>query len=137
MTTTHITSRRRLTTAALLVSAGAGVAALFGPPATADAAPVPEPDLYVSIAYSPSKQFWGLSSNVTRPLASGEALQRCGSKASDCQIVVVAKNGCAALAVDGTRFFGGTGPSYSAANADARAGLFGSGTIKASQCVIR
>lgn len=81
--------------------------------------------------------YGGLSSNMTQQVASSEAVQRCSTKASDCQVVVVAKNGCAALAVDGTRFFSGTGPSYAAANNDARQGLHGYGVIKANQCVIR
>lgn len=142
MTTTQPTSRRRLFAAALLVTAGAGLASIAGQP-TADASPttVPAPppasDRYVAIAYGPSIQFTGVSISTTSQAASGEALYRCSSKARDCQVVVVAKNGCAALAVDGTRFFGGTGPSYAAANDDARLGLFNSGTIKANQCVVR
>lgn len=141
MTTKRPTSRRGILAAAVLVSAGAGVAGLVGP-ATAGAAPttVPAPppasDRYVAIAYAPSNQFSGLSINATRQIAASEAMNRCSSKASDCQVVVVWKNGCAALAVDGTRFFGGAGPTYAAANSDARLGLGGYGTIKASQCVV-
>lgn len=140
--TTH-TNRRRIAAAGLLISAGAGFAALIGSPATAGASPVTRPapppasDRYVAIAYAPSTQFWGLSINATESGAKNEAVYRCSTKARDCQVVVVAKNSCAALAVDGTRFFGGIGPSYAAANADARLGLFNSGTIKASQCVVR
>lgn len=142
MTTTQTASRRRLAAAALLVSAGAGLAAMAGQ-ATAGASPttVPAPppasDRYVAIAYGPSIQFTGVSINTTKQAASNEAVYRCSSKARDCQVVVVAKNSCAALAVDGTRFFGGIGPSYAAANSDARLGLFNSGTIKANQCVVR
>lgn len=143
MTTKQSTSRRRLVAAALLVSAGAGVAGLVGPMATANAtpttvpAPPPASDRYVAIAYSPSIQFTGLSINASKQGAANEALYRCSTKARDCQVVVNWKNGCAALAVDGTRFFGGAGPSYAAANNDARSGLGGFGTIKASQCVVR
>ena len=143
MTTTQTPARRRLVAAALLVSAGAGVAGLLGPLATANAAPVtvpappPASDRYVAIAYAPSTQFSGLSINTSKQAASNEAVYRCSTKARDCQVVVVAKNSCAALAVDGTRFFGGIGPSYAAANNDARLGLNGYGAIKASQCVVR
>jgi hypothetical protein len=35
---------------------------------------------------------------MTQQVASSEAVQRCSTKASDCQVVVVAKNGCVALA---------------------------------------
>lgn len=131
----------RAAAAALLVSAGAGLAALAGSQPVANAEPVlvpaPSPDRYVAIAYSPGTQLWGLSSNKTQQVASSEAISRCSYKASDCQVVVVAKNACAALAVDGTQFFGGVGPTYAAANSDARLGLFGAGVIKANQCVIR
>lgn len=141
MTTTQSTSRRRIVAAALLVSAGAGVAGLMGPQASATPVTVPAPppasDRYVAIAYSPGNQFWGLSINTTQQAASNEAVYRCSTKARDCQVVVVAKNSCAALAVDGTRFFGGIGPSYAAANNDARLGLNGYGSIKASQCIVR
>jgi hypothetical protein len=141
MSTTHFTPRRRLAAAALLVSAGASIAGLVGPQANAApvTAPAPPPasDRYVAIAYAPSNQFWGLSINTTRQAASNEAAYRCSAKARDCQVVVVAKNSCAALAVDGTRFFGGIGPSYAAANNDARLGLHGYGSIKASQCIVR
>lgn len=142
MTTKQSTSRR-LVAAALLVSAGAGVAGLLGPMATANAtpttvpAPPPASDRYVAIAYSPSIQFTGLSINASKQGAANEALYRCSTKARDCQVVINWKNGCAALAVDGTRFFGGAGPSYAAANNDARSGLGGFGAIKASQCVVR
>jgi Domain of unknown function (DUF4189) len=136
------TSRRRLTAAALLISTGAGLAAMAGPPVTAHADPVvrpaPSADRFVAIAYSPGTQIWGLSANKdNQQAASSEAISRCSYKASDCQVVVVAKNSCAALAVDGTRYFGGSGPTYAAANQDARLGLFGSGSIKANQCPIR
>ncbi|BDX35036.1 hypothetical protein TUM20985_55830 [Mycobacterium antarcticum] len=139
MTTTPHTSRRRLAAAALLISAGAGMAAMAGQGTAAASpttvpAPPPTSDRYVAIAYGPSIQFTGVSINTTQQAASSEAVYRCSSKARDCQVVVVAKNGCAALAVDGTRFFGGIGPSYAAANGDARLGLFNSGTIKANQC---
>jgi hypothetical protein len=142
MTTTQTTSRRRIFAAALLVSAGAGLASIAGQPTagaspTTVPAPPPASDRYVAIAYGPSIQFTGVSINTTKQAASNEAVYRCSSKARDCQVVVVAKNGCAALAVDGTRFFGGIGPSYAAANDDARAGLFNSGSIKANQCVVR
>jgi Domain of unknown function (DUF4189) len=144
MTTTATPSRRRLVAAALLVSAGAGLAGALGAPATATAgpqvtvpAPPPASDRYVAIAYAPSNQFSGLSINTSRQAATNEAVYRCSTKARDCQVVVVAKNACAALAVDGTRFFGGIGPSYAAANNDARLGLHGYGAIKASQCIVR
>lgn len=142
MSTTH-TSRHRIAAASLLIGVGAGFAALLGSPAANAGpqitvpAPPPASDRYVAIAYAPSIQFSGLSINKTEGGARSEAVNRCSSKARDCQVVVVAKNSCAALAVDGTRFFGGIGPSYAAANADARLGLFNSGTIKASQCVVR
>lgn len=142
MSTTQSPSRLRLAAAALLVTAGAGLATMVGQ-ATAGASPttVPAPppasDRYVAIAYAPSIPFTGVSINTTNQAASNEAVYRCSSKARDCQVVVVAKNGCAALAVDGTRFFGGIGPSYAAANDDARLGLSNAGTIKANQCVVR
>ena len=136
------TVSRRAAAAALLVSAGAGLAAVAGSQPIANAEPVlvpaPSADRYVAIAYSPGTQIWGLSANKSnQQVASSEAISRCSYKARDCQVVVVAKNACAALAVDGTRFFGGVGPTYAAANADARLGLFNSGTIKANQCPIR
>lgn len=135
----RLSSRRAA--AALAVSAGAGLAALIASPAVANADPIlvpaPSADRYVAIAYSPGTQLWGLSSNDTQQRASSEAVQRCSYKASDWRVVVVAKNACAALAVDGTRFFGGIGPTYAAANNDARQGLHGYGAIKANQCVIR
>lgn len=138
--TARFTSRRAAA-AALFVSAGAGLAAPAGPHPIAGADPVwvpaPSPDRYVAIAYSPGTQLWGLSSNTTQQVASSEAIARCSYKANDCQVVVVAKNACATLAVDHTRFFGGTGPTYAAANNDARQGLFGAGVIKANQCPIR
>ena len=142
MSVKQFTSRRRLVAAALLVSAGAGVAGLVGPAAAGAApitvpAPPPASDRYVAIAYAPSIQFTGLSINTTRQAAANEAMSRCSTKARDCQVVVNWKNGCAALAVDGSRFFGGAGPSYAAAHNDARLGLNGYGAIKASQCVVR
>ena len=137
------TSRRQLATLALFVSAGAGLAGLLGTgtahagPQVTVPAPPPASDRYVAIDYAPSTQFTGLSINTTQQGAASEATARCATKAGDCQVVVVAKNACVALAVDGTRFFGGIGATYAAANGDARQGLFGAGAIKASQCVVR
>lgn len=133
MTTTSHTSRRRLMAATLLVTAGAGAAAMVGPQATAVAAPA---DQYVAVSYSPVDKAAGLSIDKNLDVAIRGSLAKCGIKAGHCVNLAWSKNGCVALAVNGDYYYGWHGASY----AEAQNGALqraGGGHIMMSQCIVR
>ena len=123
-------SVKRLTA---LIAGGAAAAAGFGALAIAPAGA--SADTYVAIAYSEDAGVSGWANNAsTRADAESMAMSHCADYGgTDCTIVVWAKNGCGALAVDGSNWAPGLGATLAAAEADALKDN-GGGSIEVSKC---
>jgi hypothetical protein len=111
MTTTKNTVRRAA--AAMLVAIGAVVATGLGAAPQAAAAV----DTFVAISYSLDTGEWSWGNNVANlDQAKARSMGEClNHHTNHCVTVSWAQNGCAALAVNGTTYFGG----YGATAADA------------------
>jgi hypothetical protein len=115
MTTTHKIStatRTRAAAAALLFAAGAVVASAAG--AVGVAAPAnASGDLYIYLAVGNGFDYkTGMAINANQELARVNALTNCANAGGgNCVNYVMAKNGCAAVAVQGTaaEYVGATG----------------------------
>ena len=110
-------------------AAAAAVSVLTIGPAGASA------DTYVAIAYSTDAGVFGWANNAsTRSQAESMAMGYCADYGgTDCKVVVWAKNGCGALAVDGADWAPGLGATLAAAEADALNDN-GGGSIEVSKC---
>jgi hypothetical protein len=123
--------RSRIAAAALLFAAGPAVAVPLAaaPPASAGG------DTYVAISYSPETDKWGTGWNFnTLDAARTRSLSECQNAGGNhCIFVAWAKNGCAALAVDGDRYYGWYGANPIDAQDQALV-KNGGGTIEVTQC---
>lgn len=132
---TASTSRHRRTAAAtLLVAVGAIAFSALGSAASANA----DVDKYVAIAYLPATGAHGWENNETalswaKDSAEVNCLHYTDYRSGSCVVAVWAKNGCAALAVDGDRWHGAYGPNLAAAENAALANN-GGGHIVLSRC---
>ena len=131
MTTSHQTPRRRMMAATLLVAAGTIAAGALGAAAPANA----QVDHFVAISYSEETHSWGTGWNYTDlDSARIRSLSECQDNGGNhCEFIAWAKNGCAALAVNGNYFYGW----YGATAAEAQQGALqrnGGGYIAVTQC---
>lgn len=115
----------------------AGCLAAVATTATVTAIPAHAADSYVAIYYSPEEEVYGWANNrATRGQAETAAWEQCKSYGGrNCQLVVWAANGCAALvtADDGT-WAGYYAATTAEAESLALAHNGGRGTVLVSKC---
>lgn len=132
MTIAHQTRarHRQITLATMLTAAGALVISALGA-----AAPASADDTFVAISYSEESHVWGWGSDYpTLDGARIRSLSECQSHGGNhCEFIAWAENSCAALAVDGNKFYGWYGATIADAKREALA-RNGGGRIAVSRC---
>jgi hypothetical protein len=112
---------------AAATAALAAVTAVSAPHANADGT-------WAAITWSAPEGVSGTGDGVTQDQATGESTTVCTSNGgSACNVAIVAENACIAIAVDGGKVSGGTGPTLDAARSAALAAN-GGGAIKQAMC---
>ena len=100
----------------------------------------PPPESYGAIAYGRTSGAWGFSYHWSnRAKAESQALQNCGQRAKDCEVIVWYDRRCGAVSADqGSGVYWGVGETASQANGIAKNQCIKGGgkgcEVKVSQC---